>query len=222
MQRAGQRPDGARQRGRHVGAGRRDHARGEGGGVHAVLGGRDPVGVDRLHVAGVGLAAPADQEALGDRAGLVDLALGHRLLADAAGRLGHEAERHHRHAREVVAGLLVGDVDQLAGGPTRSRASRARPAGPRAGRRCARPAGAARRAACPGSKLPSTSSPQTFSNGTVPDQVLDVDAAVAERPALAVGLGDLGVERDDALEARGHLDHVGHALRISLRPRRPP
>ena len=33
-----------------------------------MLGGRDPVGVDRLDVVGVGLAAPADQEALGDRA----------------------------------------------------------------------------------------------------------------------------------------------------------
>ena len=34
------------------------------------------------------------------------------------------------------------------------------------------------------------------------DQVLDVDAAVAERAALLVGLGDLGREGDDALEAR--------------------
>jgi hypothetical protein len=40
-----------------------------------VLGGGDPVGVDRLDVVGVGLTAPADEEALGDRAALVDLAL---------------------------------------------------------------------------------------------------------------------------------------------------
>ena len=33
-----------------------------------MLGGGDPVGVDRLDVVGVGLAAPADQEPLGDRA----------------------------------------------------------------------------------------------------------------------------------------------------------
>ena len=33
-----------------------------------MLGGGDPVGVDRLDVIGVGLAAPADEEALGDRA----------------------------------------------------------------------------------------------------------------------------------------------------------
>ena len=43
-----------------------------------MLGGGDPVGVDRLDVVGVGLAAPAGQEALGGRARLVDLALRHR------------------------------------------------------------------------------------------------------------------------------------------------
>ena len=32
------------------------------------------------------------------------------------------------------------------------------------------------------------------------DQLLDVDAAVAQRPAVAVRLGDLRLERDDALE----------------------
>ena len=33
-------------------------------------------------------------------------------------------------------------------------------------------------------------------------EILDVDAAVAQRAAVAVGLGDLGREGDDALEAR--------------------
>ena len=33
------------------------------------------------------------------------------------------------------------------------------------------------------------------------DELLDVDAAVAQGAALAVGLGDLGREGDDALEA---------------------
>ena len=62
-----ERADRARQRRGDVGAGRGDDARGERRGVHPVLGGGDPVGVDRLDVVGVGLAAPADQEALGDR-----------------------------------------------------------------------------------------------------------------------------------------------------------
>jgi len=34
------------------------------------------------------------------------------------------------------------------------------------------------------------------------DEILDVDAAVAEHAAVLVGLGDLGLERDDAGEAR--------------------
>ena len=41
--------------------------------------------------------------------------------------------------------------------------------------------------------------------GHLADQVLDVDAAVAERAALLVGLGDLGREGDYALEARLNL-----------------
>jgi len=34
------------------------------------------------------------------------------------------------------------------------------------------------------------------------DEVLDVDAAVAQRATLSVGLRDLGREGDDSLEAR--------------------
>jgi hypothetical protein len=36
------------------------------------------------------------------------------------------------------------------------------------------------------------------------DEILDVDAAVAQRPAVAVGLGDLGGEGDDALQTGLH------------------
>ena len=35
----------------------------------------------------------------------------------------------------------------------------------------------------------------------VADEVLDVDAAVAQRAAVLVGFGDLGLEGDDAFEA---------------------
>src|SRR6185437_4695585 len=66
VQRPRQRAHRAGQRRGDVGPGRGDHAGGEGGGVHAVLGGGDPVGVDGLDVARVGLAAPAAEEALGD------------------------------------------------------------------------------------------------------------------------------------------------------------
>ena len=54
VQRAGHRADGAGERGGDVGAGGGDDAGGEGGGVHAVLGGRRPVGVDGGDVRGSG------------------------------------------------------------------------------------------------------------------------------------------------------------------------
>src|SRR6185503_3309413 len=38
--------------------------------------------------------------------------------------------------------------------------------------------------------------------GHMADELLDVDPAIAERAAFLVGLGDLGLEGDDALQAR--------------------
>src|SRR5207244_377421 len=113
VQWAGQRAHGRRQGGRDVCAGGGYDARREGRCVHAVLGGGDPVGVDRLHVVGVGLPAPAYQEALGDRARLVDVPLRHGELAGAAGGLGDEREGHHGGAGQVVARLFVVDIEQL-------------------------------------------------------------------------------------------------------------
>ncbi len=63
------------------------------------------------------------------------------------------------------------------------------------------------RLAGPGSSASSTSSPHTFSNGDAADEILDVDAAVAQCPTVAIGLGDLGLEGHDALEARLELAH---------------
>ena len=44
--------------------------------------------------------------------------------------------------------------------------------------------------------------------GDVPDQVLDVDAAVAEGSPLPVRLGDLRLERDNAFEPGPELGHL--------------
>jgi len=49
--------------------------------------------------------------------------------------------------------------------------------------------------------VPSTSSPPDLLEGHIADDLLDVDPAVGERAAVPVGLGDLGGEGDDALEA---------------------
>ena len=50
----------------------------------------------------------------------------------------------------------------------------------------------------------------------VADELLDVDAAVAELAAVAVGLGDLGLERDDAGEARAELVSCVNLLQLDL------
>ncbi len=46
------------------------------------------------------------------------------------------------------------------------------------------------------------------------DQVLDVDTAVAQRRPLPVGLGDLGLESDDAFETVMDLDHAQLLVRL--------
>ena len=181
-----------------------------------MLGGRRPVCVDRLHVVGVGLAAPSDQEALWDRAGLVDLRLRNRRAADAACRLRDERQRHYGGAGEIGASLLVGDVDQLLEAPFRgehrerglhvySRVSGAYRQRPGLGRRQAGQERAVHKQA-----------PDLLERH-IPDEILDVDAPVAERAALLVGLGDLGRERDYALEAGADLLFGGgcHGAQIS-------
>jgi hypothetical protein len=53
----------------------------------------------------------------------------------------------------------------------------------------------------------------------VPDDVLDVDAAVTQRGAFLVGLGDLGLEGDDALQAVVDLGHDDSSCWLSDAPR---
>ena len=74
----------------------------------------------------------------------------------------------------------------------------------------------------PGLNSLSTSRPQTLPYETRPDEVLDVHAAVAQRAALPVRLGDLGLECDDTLEAGdevGHRDSLGGDRRTRRRTR---
>ena len=170
-----------------------------------MLGRGDPVGVDRLHVARIGLAAPADQEALGDRGRPVHLGLRNRRAAHAARGLRHERERHHGYAGEVVAGLLVGDVDQLPEAPLRAEHRE------RGLKVHARVAGAHRERVRlgrrqPGLVLAVDQQPPDLLVRDVADELLDVDPAVAKRAALAVGLGDRRVERDYSLKSRRNLD----------------
>jgi hypothetical protein len=46
--------------------------------------------------------------------------------------------------------------------------------------------------------------------GHLAHELLDVDAAVAERAAFLVGLGDLGLDGDDAFESRLEVRDLAH------------
>jgi len=119
VKRSGEGADRAAERGRDVGAGRRDHAGGEGRGVHPVLGRGDPVGVDRGRARGIRLTAPGQQEPLGERPPRVDCGLRHRRRLAAARRLRDEHRRYRRDPGELLA--YVGDlhVDQRRQAPSR-------------------------------------------------------------------------------------------------------
>ena len=146
--------------------------------------------------------------------GLVDVALRHHRLADAARGLRDERHRHDRGAGELVAGLVVVDVEQRLEAP---RGGEHREGGldvdahvagvdrdrERLGRREA------------GVELVVDQQAPDVAEGDAADEVLDVDAAVAQRAAFLVRLGDLGLEGDDALEAG---DEVRHARSRSSWP----
>ena len=148
--------------------------------------------------------------------GLVDLGLRNRRAADAARRLRHERERHHGYAREVLARLLVGDVDQLREAPLR-REHRERRLEVHA-----RVAGAHRQRVRLGRRQAGVvvavdeQSPDLLVRH-VADELLDVDSAIPKRAALAVGLGDRRVERDYSLKSGRDLDQR-HRRRILTRP----
>ena len=199
VQRARHRPDRTGERRRRVRARRGDHPSGERRGVEPVLGGRDPVGVDGADVRRVRLAPPARHEPLGDRRALVDASLRHRRYADAARRLRDVRQRHHRRPRQVLPRLVVGDVEQRLVAPVRrehrqpgldvdphvTAVHRDRE---RLGGRQPRP------------EATVDEQGPDVAEGHTPGQLLDVHAAVAQCPAVAVRLGDPRAERDVPLQ----------------------
>jgi hypothetical protein len=170
--------------------------------VHAVLGGGHPVRVDGLDVLGVGFAFPARHESCCHRGAFVDVALGDGGAVDAAGGLRDVGQRHHRGARELIAGGVVVDVEDRLVTPDRGQhgqpglhvdADVAAVDGQRErfGRRQ------------PVAELPvDQQRPDITEGDPLSDQVFDVHAAVAQRAAVLVGFGDFGGEGDDAFEAR--------------------
>jgi hypothetical protein len=177
-----------------------------------------PVRVDRLHVTRVGLAAPAEEELLGGGRASRDHVLGNgvRPSVGHARRLRHDRHHLRRQAAEVLARLLVGDLVQLpelpdAGEPRRLGLEvRRRVAGERGGL-------VRLRVGQPRVQVVVDEQPPDVVVRDLPDELLDVDSPVPERPALAVGLCDLGLDGDDALEAR--LEVFGHGANL---PKQPP
>ena len=138
---------------------------------------------------------------------LVDLLLRDHRQALAARGLGDVRQRHHGGAREVVAGLSPRRCPAAASDPTPGASiASADCTSTRMSPECTG-IGNGSAGGRPGLKAPSTSRPQTFPKETWPDQVLDVDAAVAERAAFLVGFGDLRLERDDSFESGYEVGH---------------
>ena len=168
----------------------------------------DPVGVERLDVLRIGLAAPLEEEAGRGRA-----ARGNQRWVDRSqipvgetSRLGNDRDHGRRKSRQVGVRLPVGDVDQLVK-PPRSREMR--------GCRLEVGRGVAgqilRHVRCRGLKarerLVVDEKPPHLLERNAPDEILDVDSAIAERTAVTIRLGDLGLECDNAFEARLELAH---------------
>ena len=208
VQRPGECADRRRERGAAVGARRGDDPSGEGGRVEPVLGGADPVRVDRLHVLGIGLAAPLEQEAGRRRRPArdelrVDRSRG---AVREARRLGDDGEHRRGDPGQVVPRLFVGDVDELLQVPLAGEVCGDRlHVGGRVARQVARGVWRSRPQA--GLRVVVHEEPPDLLERDAADEVLDVDAPVAQCPAVAIGLCDLRLEGDDALEARLELAH---------------
>ena len=221
MQRAGKCADRSRERCAGVGAGGGDDTRGERRCVQTMLGRADPVRIDRFHVTRVGLASPAKEELLRRGLPACDDLVGNgvRLPVGEPGRPGDDRHHLRREPAEILAHLLVGDLVELselpfAGKPRRLRLE------------------VGRCIACQSDRfvrlrirhlrvdvVVDEQAPHVLV-GDLPDERLDVDTAVAERSALAVGLHDLGLDGDDAFEAWSEVVVAAHAVPPTRSPAR--
>ena len=173
-----------------------------------MLCGADPVRVDRLHMARVGLATPAEQELLGRCLPPRDDVVRHGVRVPVREPRRARDDPHHLRGEppEVLACLLIGDLVQLAELPLPREPGRL---GLEIGRRVPRQASRLVRLGLghPGVEVVVDEQAPHVLVRVVADELLDVDAAVAEHAAFAVGLGDLGLDGDDAFEPRLEVGH---------------
>ena len=217
VQRAGERADRGREARGAVGAGRRGDARGERRGVHAVLGGGDPVDVERLRLArrpprrasGSGTARPRSCPARprlagtggssprSDWATIESAADESRARSSRAWSASMSTSCFRPHCAASVGSVAWRSIARVAGVGD----------GLDVGRRQRQPAV---------ERLVDDEAPDLL-EGDVAGELLDVDAAVAERRAFLVRLGDLRLEGDDALEPQvGGGAHSAHSCESAL------
>ena len=158
-----------------------------------------------------GLAVPAEEELLRGARPAGDDVVGNRVGVTVGDACRPRHDRHHlrRESTEVVSGLFVRYIGELAEPPDARQTcdlglciGRSIPGEPRGlvGLRLRHP----------WVEAPVDEQPPDLLVRHLPDELLDVDAAIPQRTALAIGLGDLGLDRDDAFEPRLEVGRLGH------------
>src|SRR6266550_4808268 len=211
VQRARERAYGRGEGGAAIRARRSDDASGERRRVQAVLGRADPVRIDRLHMTRVGLTTPPEQKLLRGSLATPNHIVGDDVRLSVGETRGTRDDRHHlrRQPAEILARLLVGDLVQLAELPF---AGEPRRLGLEV---CGRIAGEPRRLVrlrirhLRAQVVVDEEAPDVLI-GNFPDERLHVDTPVAKRPALPVGLHDLRLDGDNALEPRFEVVVAAH------------
>jgi hypothetical protein len=164
-----------------------------------VLGGRHPVGVDGLDVPGVRLALPAGHESCCDRWAFIDHSLRDGGLINAARGLRDVGQRHHRCPGQLLAGGGFVGVEQGLVPPDGGQHRQARL------HIDAHVTGVDRQRERLGGRQTAAEltvdqqRPHVAEGDLLVYQVLNVDAAVAQRAAVFIRFGNFGGERDHTL-----------------------
>ena len=155
---------------------------------------------------GIWFAPPTDHESLNDRVRLIDVCLRDHRLPQTPRRLRNKGQRHHRHVSEILARGVVVDIQNWLQTPGGSEHGDSRL------NVHANITGMNRyrerfRRRYPRVELTVDQQPPDIAEGHPANEVCDIDAAVSQGAAIAIGLGNLRLEGNHALQARDELSH---------------